>query len=666
MKKLKKGAFLLVIGMLGLLFTGCPGQTPVEEQKPSKPTDVTELIKFNLTGAEALGSVLSNYTARSASRAAVNEEVNLLKYNENGEASDVIENVSKDFQVDYSTITPILEVKKNPYSNIPEAAKGVYTLFEGVNYAIKYTDGTPAPSVSQLIYTKPDGTVVNVSEWDAIYVTGSQVETKDYIEFANTGKAYFIKWYAADNAVNSIWCFDPSSDEPAELFKLGIESNYVITDFRINDDGSWMFVATSEKLPAIAKDYNDDTQLGIRHLYAIPTANPANKIELYKQATNEADEHYGFSKITYDSTTKMMFVACGGPVYLTNGHRFYKWDNGYSASNVEFFEAPYLYLLGQWYDFYKYKKNMTEDEVFDQMAKNFKNYCDLNHSDYNPAAGSSDDIEINLSYFADKPEYKDLYNADAKDGEVVKILFNNLIPNGLSENAAINSGDFWKDTTIDYTSTFYRFLASPSYNNPGSFPVELLCFLKDSEGNATAETAYTQNPKLSEVTMIEEVVSLKNGCWGFRQGQKWTGGSTYDYLYSDFVQVTDAAGNFTCTVPDALKNIEGYYEFPTYEWGGPWFKYPYSINEDGLALISRDRKDIYYFDGETVTKLLEGKEIVDSIDYIYSVSLDKDILFFTAKRKGTDGNWINQGIRLSNKTILELETTELLSSIVGM
>ena len=41
---------------------------------------------------------------------------------------------------------------------------------------------------------------------------------------------------------------------------------------------------------------------------------------------------------------------------------------------------------------------MSDDEVFDQMAKNFKNYCDLNHSDYNPAAGSSDDIELNLSY----------------------------------------------------------------------------------------------------------------------------------------------------------------------------------------------------------------------------------------------------------------------------
>lgn len=655
MKKLKKGAFLLVIGMLGLLFTGCPGQTPVEEQKPSKPTDVTELIKFNLTGAEALGSVLSNYTARSASRAAVNEEVNLLKYNENGEASDVIENVSKDFQVDYSTITPILEVKKNPYSNIPEAAKGVYTLFEGVNYAIKYTDGTPAPSVSQLIYTKPDGTVVNVSEWDAIYVTGSQVETKDYIEFANTGKAYFIKWYAADNAVNSIWCFDPSSDEPAELFKLGIESNYVITDFRINDDGSWMFVATSEKLPAIAKDYNDDTQLGIRHLYAIPTANPANKIELYKQATNEADEHYGFSKITYDSTTKMMFVGCCGPVYLTNGHRFYKWDNGYSASNVEFFETPYLYLLGDWYSFFKYYKNMSDDEVFEQMAKNFKNYCDLNHSDYNPAAGSSDDIEINLSYFADKPEYKDLYDADAKDGEAVKILFNNLLPNGVPENSYV-----W-DNLIDGASTFYRFLYP--YNQAGAFPVELLCFLKDSEGNATAETAYTQNPKLSEVTMIEEVVSLKNGCWGFRQGQKWTTNVAYDYLYSDFVQVTDATGHFICEVPEALKGIEGYYNFTSND-GDAWFKYPYSINEDGLALISRDRKDIYYFDGETVTNLLEGNEVVDSIDYIYSVSLDKDFLFFTAK--GTDGNWMNQRLRLSDKTILNLETTDLISSIVGM
>ncbi|MCQ2592959.1 MAG: hypothetical protein MJ188_09270 [Treponema sp.] len=660
MKKNKLNAFIVTAGMLGMLFTACKNPT---NDSPSKPghtiNDATKLIKFNLTDAQAIGSVFSDSTARSISRSAENETTNLLKYDEDGKASGVIEDAVEGQEIDYSTLQPILEIKKNPYSNIPEAAQGIYTLFNAKNDSIKYTDGKKAPSLGQLIYTKPDGTVVDVSVNDAIYTRGAESENKDYIEFANDGKAYFIKWYAAnDNAGRSIWCFNPSSDEPAKLIDLGIKTKNEITDFRINDDGSWMFVATSEELNEI-----NAGEEGIKHLYAVPTANPQNKIELYKQATDDRTVdipnslgRYGFSKITYDSTTKMMYVGCGGPVYLTNGKRFYKWANGYSASNVEFFETPYLYLLGDWYRFFKYYKNMSDDEVFEQMAKNFKNYCDLNHSDYNPAAGSSDDIEINLSYFADKPEYKDLYDADAKDGEAVKILFNNLLPNGVPENSYV-----W-DNIIDGASTFYRFLYP--YNQAGAFPVELLCFLKDSEGNATTETAYTQNPKLSEVTMIEEVVSLKNGCWGFRQGQKWTNNVTYDYLYSDFVQVTDANGKFICEVPEALKDIEGYYNFTSRNDGDPWFKYPYSINEDGLALISRDRKDIYYFDGETVTNLLEGKEIVDSIDYIYSVSLDKDILFFTAK--GTDGNWINQEIRLSNETILELETTDLLSSIVGI
>ena len=268
---------LVVAGLVfatGLIFTGCPKTTdnpgtndnPVDNPGTAdNPVDnpvthdanakATDLIKFNLDGAKALGTVFKSSSSRSA-RAAGETSEQLVKFDTNGNSDSVMENAIAEQKIDYSTLSPILEIKKNPYSTILEAAKGTYVTFKERNFNIKYTDGAAAPYLAQLIYAKRNGTIVDVSGQGMIIPK----DDREYIEFANSGKAFFLmtvqdgnsdKWY------EKVMCFDPSTESTSEIFANS--SKFEIGDFRINEDGSWMFVIAYDKT-------NTTFQKGILHI----------------------------------------------------------------------------------------------------------------------------------------------------------------------------------------------------------------------------------------------------------------------------------------------------------------------------------------------------------------------------------------------------------------
>ena len=684
---MKKTNLLRVLAglVLALSLTGCPKPTdePAKPQQPVAPENpsATDLIKLNLTGAKALGSVYNKGIGASRSARAADDKASsdqLLKFDPEGNAESVMENVYEDKKMNFSTFEQIMEIKKNPYSNIPDYAKGTYITFENINWRLEYTDGTDAPQLGQLIYVKPDGSLVDLSKDDYLDTGNTAWNGYDYIEFANDGRAFFILsyWNETTRASNTkIKCFDPKDDSITDI-PLGITSNYNMEDFRINDDGSWLFAGTREEL-----EYNEayDAMAGILHVYAIPTANPAAKISLYTQATNDkvipnldwegltlGNKIYSIGQISYDSKTKTMVFGVGscGPLYLTNAKRFYYWDNGYSATNADFFETLRGDVVGGWLRYYKDELKLPEDEVYEKIAKNIKNYCSLKHSDYNPAEGSSDDIEINLSYFKDKPEYAELYDPDAKDGAAVKILIGEpyKVDEGYYKMTSEPLNKFLEDCAKEREAEGYP-------NDADSWPLEKICFLKDKDGKATTQTAFEQNEDWLKggfpALMTSIPFATKNGNWGIKWNDVWEGG-TYIETYCDIIQITDNDGKFLWEVPEVAKSMKGVDTNRIKEsrkQDDPWYKPAYSINENGIAIINKNQDDIYYFDGTNLKLLLKDQALAVS-GKIISVSCENNMVFYTAKTD--DGKWLNKGISLSDGSVNNLKTDKLLSAIVGM
>ena len=669
---------LAVAGLVfaaGLIFTGCPkptdGGSTVTHDENAKATD---LIKFNFDGAKALGTVFKASGSRSA-RAAGETSEQLVKFDTNGNSDSVMENAIAEQKIDYSTLSPILEIKKNPYSTILEAAKGTYVTFKERNFNIKYTDGAAAPYLAQLIYAKRNGTIVDVSGQGMIIPK----DDREYIEFANSGKAFFLMWVQDGNTENyyeKIMCFDPSTESTSEIFANS--SKFDIGDFRINEDGSWMFVIAYDKT-------NTTFQKGILHIYAFPTANPSAKQELFTPPEGIAT---GAEKIGYDPASNLVFIN----IYdedqdMLFGQRIYKWNNGYSATNGYYARRLFEYVIPTWYVEYTKEYKMTEDEAFEKIATNIKNQCGLVHNDYNgDGTGTSDDIEINLSFFKDKSEYSELYNATAKDGAAIKILFNNIYTQGFDgytkKPGEERDGEYFKDKE----SQFYKFLDTygkyDGYNGKDillQYPLDKLCFLKDSDGKATTTPAVEDIDDVFYGIKITELLSTKYGSWSIEPMGIWEG-SEIKFMFSLLHQLSDNNGNIIFEIPESIQNDEKtWIDFN--KWGGYWgwtpaeagatednpilYHFPFAASEEGVALVSRDRKDIFYIDAQTTQarKLLTGKNM-DNIEFIYTITCENDMVFYTAKT--TDGKWVNEGIKLSDNSLYTLKETSLLSSIVGM
>lgn len=672
MKKITKITATVISSVLALGLVSCD---VLFGQKHDPEAKAVDLIKFNFTDAKAIGATSKVNAARFARAAADSDSWQEVekKYTEDGSSESLVENADEKQKIDFSSFEKVEKVIRNTFSNIPEAASGLYTLFAAPNTSVKYEDGKAAPALGQLIYTKKDGSIVDITEGNYVSLNNAKNKGYDFIEFANTGKAFYLtqNWDDATKTFNdTLWCFNPS-DLTNTKIDLGITSKYSIDCFRINKDGSWVFVSTIEDCEM---DAGTSAAIGITHVYAVPLNNPANKQDLYTQPT-DVKRLCRAGKISYDSCTDMMYfgidddVGPGEPeVYLhrSSGQRFYFWNNGYSANNVVNYTQTSESILTSSYNYYKNYANMEEDAVFEQIAKDIKNNININHCDYNPGKGSSNDIEINLSFFADKEEFAGLYNAEAKDGVAVKIIYKALYPNDVDFSQPWNSRDYKNPLSL-YIQNYNKQLKDDGSLNAGSLellPVEKICFLKDADGKSTTTSAVDEKiGKLANgnILMTAEIVSTENGCWGWNKLQNWEGGKL-NYTYSNLVQVTDKEGNFVSDYPAALKNVEGYFSWYDDEPDpdAPWYQNPFSVSESGVALISKDRKGIYYFDGTDVENLLEGNENLSAIKMIYTITLENGYLIYTAKT--TDDKWITEEINLKDKSVMTFDTTEQISS----
>ena len=306
-----KMLFKVFAGILATsLFYSC--NTPANSGNDDKggsgdknSTQTSNLIKFNFDKASVLATTGLQNKSRSARAADSEQYDSLVAITEDDEVVNVIE-VSKELE-SWCVPNPVVEVYTCPYTSVEAECKGIYTVFDGsIQPGVwKYTDGSDAPGVSQLMYTKPDGTVVdvlnidgNVNHYIQTYIKAD--EGNDYIKFDNKGNAFIL----ADDGYNSVvYRYNPLNDSVTKYdTNLKSDKNSVwIGNFEINRDGSWIFLRVLR---------NEGENSGYSGVYAMEI----NSSKVIKIFENDFNPDYNtnpsggwIANLTYNSTNNTLY-----------------------------------------------------------------------------------------------------------------------------------------------------------------------------------------------------------------------------------------------------------------------------------------------------------------------------------------------------------------------
>ena len=155
---------LTFLAGLCVFITGCQ-QSPKKVVYSKESATQTRMINFNTktrsASREGEGDTEEKITSTDTLVAVVK--------NDAGEESveNVLEIPTKKLKLDWwCQPQPVREVYKCPYPTIEYEAKGFYTVFAGPIDWWAYEDHTPAPNVGQIIYVKPDGTVIDILNFE--------------------------------------------------------------------------------------------------------------------------------------------------------------------------------------------------------------------------------------------------------------------------------------------------------------------------------------------------------------------------------------------------------------------------------------------------------------------------------------------------------------------
>ena len=157
---------IMVSSVFIIGFTGCKTDAGNDDDNKNHTAKSTDLIKFNISDAKYLATQWvdapkgkeANANVRAAGSDA--KKHSLIKITEDNKEEPVIEIMTtskentNDKLASWCEPQPVREVYKCPYPNIPDKAKGVYTVFAGYVDWWKYKDETPAPNIGQIMYVK--------------------------------------------------------------------------------------------------------------------------------------------------------------------------------------------------------------------------------------------------------------------------------------------------------------------------------------------------------------------------------------------------------------------------------------------------------------------------------------------------------------------------------
>ena len=672
-----KMLFKVFAGILATsLFYSC--NTPANSGNDDKggsgdknSTQTSNLIKFNFDKASVLATTGLQNKSRSARAADSEQYDSLVAITEDDEVVNVIE-VSKELE-SWCVPKPVVEVYTCPYTSVEAECKGIYTVFESSVYpgAWKYTDGSDAPGVSQLMYTKPDGTVVDVlniagdvNHYIQTYIKAD--DGNDYIKFDNKGNAFIL----ADDGYNSVvYRYNPLNDSVTK-YDTGLKSDKSsvhIGNFEITRDGSWIFLRVQR---------NEGENSGYSGVYAMEI----NSSKIIKIFENELNTDYNTNPsggwvrtLTYNSTNNTLYFYNYTSKFYDKAGLYVleaRSDGSFNPDDLKLYYKMYpwsFWNLAR--DTIMEEKVVGKDENGDAISwvakegvtdDDYKDFIAFlkTKTDYK---GNPDDIVFDLSFF-DSGIFKNakLINAETgaeetylhpatrralaakdEDGNYLKevdalkyLLETPIYWNWNEENPSeYVEDDLGRSLMTVLNWIFWGWEENVRDKNSDRYGYFLEAFLHHKDGKTDI---FNYSCKHSDFTTIggNDALALCNddGTWVFTNIYESEDDINWYRKRSNLFQLTDRKGNFMVSQPDGIKDKKFYYfgSDTKRKDTDPWYKMPFEITSTGLAAISEDGKTIYYYSNETVKDLLESDPNKSSILSIYSFTLSETKLIYNA------------------------------------
>ena len=664
---------IMVSSVFIIGFTGCKTDAGNDDDNKNHTAKSTDLIKFNISDAKYLATQWvdapkgkeANANVRAAGSDA--KKHSLIKITEDNKEEPVIEIMTtskentNDKLASWCEPQPVREVYKCPYPNIPDKAKGVYTVFAGYVDWWKYKDETPAQNIGQTMYVQADGTTKDILNDDGDIHNMAVTQNKEfygeeYIQFDKEGNIFILTNYYApptEPKDYKVYRYNPTNDD-VTAYTVNLENKKVteIFNFCITKDGNWIFL-------------NTEVDGKYRNIYALQTNNKnSTPIALYefdksKSENTAADwPSLGINPKTNDvywyvnEWETETHANCG--LYIA------RYDNGYSNENVEFYSG--LDERTCWNPAAKFFIN-KEQKDYEGFLDYLKSFCRPDRK--------TDNIEFNLSKFKNMTNveiknpynnettgdfsklYKEDENGDVlKDEAALKYLFETKYGDVYPEKTWVSEENrnlsLWESIFKDFIHLYYNYkvLGDKFYDSNEysftycPFPLDFVMFKKDNP----TETAFEMP---SEYVKSKEFIAMcKKGYFLANDDGVWVYSTAEDFSCAKVFKLIDKYGAFVCSdEEDKLSELNWNKSFKPVDYSkrkdtDPWYKKPFAINTNGFAAISKDQKTIFYHSNGVTKDLQEKDQNKSNIKEIYSFSLDDDKLIYNANAITNDGSVI--------------------------
>ena len=690
--KLLTGLFSLIC--LGI-FTGCQ-QAPDAIVYSKESATKTKLINFNTKDASYLATQWSNeITAdRSAARAGEEDSGSDVVVSSQSLVAVVGDEVKNVMELPVQELKlapwcapqPVREVYKCPYPTIEYEAKGFYTVFSGVIDWWCYEDGSPAPNVGQIMYVKPDGTVIDILNFENDVSREAPTWIKendgeDYIQFDDNGNIFIL---TDDRSVGKtvVYRYNPLNDK-VDGYTLDINGDVQINNFRVTRDGKWIF------LNAMVRHRQNN-------VYALQVNSRAKPIALYEYSgetpENGKDPQWAVSSIEINPTTNEVYwYVC---TYMDNTRASAGLYVASRSTNGEYSKkrVKHYFSTPKWALDTAVRKYIEEPRERDYEG--FLNYL-KGMSSY-----SQEDTVFSLQNFKDcweevrnwdtntkEQDFSPLYAEDSKgkpltDLAALKYLFETTIDDyydgaNHEEQPLFNLlntyyDDYWKepdsfDDNGDPRNGNRGYLAE-GYKLGNTFPYEKLLINKKT-GKSALDYNFVRGHYAEKdsgyILSNDEGVWVLNDVWD-NDANGGRGANTHSQIF----RITDEKGNFVSEQPGDILEKDELKLFCTRDAcrrqsdDDPWFKKPVSVNTTGIAVLALDKKTIYYHKEGVTRDLLAADPNKASIDTIYSFNLEEEQLIYNAKTTG--GGFIMVSIDLETGEATKLPLKSKVESMMGM
>ena len=421
MKKLKN--LWLGIGLAAIFLAGCNQEPKVEyvDKNPpktiAKDTPSSGLVKINIKNATGFGTVwganAATTKAEARSRVAeaqmsdiglTNGSDTLISFDKDGNATYALE--KPEGLAAWCDYQPVREIYQCPYSSANTGARGVYVVFS--TYVDFWEDeaGTKLSPIGQLMYVKPDGTVVDVfgKEGKATAVTlDTRIKENDdfdYIKFDSAGNIYAL---VKDQNVSKICRFNPL-DGKVDFYSIPGTKHFPL-NFEVTKDGAYILLNTlvnyegQREFECRGKKDKNIMETGENYVYAIPVNSTEAATILYEPiATNAGRE---VPNICYDTMNNTVYfsVYCDYSDHASDG--LYVWKQNASG---KYATKRVFFTPQSWAWRYKELVDVDYEPIYEKCRKLFatdpdkaaKDFLDYLKSFYGP---NKDKVYFTLDFF---------------------------------------------------------------------------------------------------------------------------------------------------------------------------------------------------------------------------------------------------------------------------